>query len=103
MGIQVSSTRVQRYGEALVRSGVVGKIREVHTFSNKSWGDDKPLPTESDAVPAPLNWDDWLGVSSERPFKKTVYHLSLWRRRINFGMGTLGDMGSHMYSTLYRS
>ena len=44
MGIQVSSTRPQRYGEALVRSGIVGKIREVHTFSNKSWGDDKPLP-----------------------------------------------------------
>ena len=44
MGIQVSSTRIQRYGEALVRSGIVGKIREVHTFSNKSWGDDKPLP-----------------------------------------------------------
>ena len=44
MGIQVSSSRAQRYGEALVRSGIVGKIREVHTFSNKSWGDDKPLP-----------------------------------------------------------
>lgn len=28
MGIQVSSSREQRYGEALVRSGVVGKIRE---------------------------------------------------------------------------
>jgi len=44
MGIQVSSSRSQRFGEALVRSGIVGKIREVHTFSNKSWGDDKPLP-----------------------------------------------------------
>ena len=44
MGIQVSSNRSQRFGEALVRSGIVGKIREVHTFSNKSWGDDKPLP-----------------------------------------------------------
>ena len=43
MGIQVSSMRAQRYGEALVRSGIVGKIREVHTFSNKSWGDEGPL------------------------------------------------------------
>ena len=40
MGIQVSSAEGQRYGEWLVRSGVVGKIREVHTFSTKSWGDD---------------------------------------------------------------
>jgi predicted dehydrogenase len=103
MGIQVSSSRSQRFGEALVRSGIVGKIREVHTFSNKSWGDDKPLPAANDPVPAPLNWDEWLGVSAERPFKKTVYHPGQWRRRIGFGTGTLGDMGCHIYSPPYRA
>ena len=103
MGIQVSSSKSQRFGEALVRSGIVGKIREVHTFSNKSWGDDKPLPSETNPVPAPLNWDDWLGVSSERPFKKEVYHPGQWRRRIGFGTGTLGDMGCHIYSPPYRA
>jgi len=103
MGIQVSSTRAQRYGEALVRSGIVGKIREVHTFSNKSWGDDKPLPEGVDPVPAPLDWEGWLGVSAERAFKRTVYHPSEWRRRIGFGTGTLGDMGCHIYSPPYRA
>ena len=39
------------------------RFEEVHTFSNKSWGDDKPLPDAVDPVPAPLDWDDWLGVS----------------------------------------
>lgn len=103
MGIQVSSSRAQRYGEALVRSGIVGKVREVHTFSNKSWGDDKPLPEESDPVPAPLDWDEWLGVSAVRPFKRTVYHPGQWRRRVGFGTGTLGDMGCHIYSPPYRA
>ena len=103
MGIQVSSSRAQRYGEALVRSGIVGKVREVHTFSNKSWGDDKPLPVEIDPVPAPLDWDAWLGPSAERPFKKTVYHPGQWRRRVGFGTGTLGDMGCHIYSPPYRA
>jgi predicted dehydrogenase len=103
MGIQVSSSRAQRYGEALVRSGIVGKVREVHTFSNKSWGDDKPLPEESDFVPAPLDWDGWLGVSSVRPFKRTAYHPGEWRRRVGFGTGTLGDMGCHIYSPPYRA
>jgi predicted dehydrogenase len=103
MGIQVSSARVQRYGEALVRSGIVGKIREVHTFSNKSWGDDKPLPDSVDYVPAPFDWDGWLGVSEARPFKKGVYHPGEWRRRIGFGTGTLGDMGCHIYSPPYRA
>jgi hypothetical protein len=103
MGIQVSSSRVQRSGEALVRSGIVGKIREVHTFSNKSWGDDKPIPEQTDPVPAPFNWDDWLGVSTARPFKRAVYHPSQWRRRVGFGTGTLGDMGCHIYSPPYRA
>jgi hypothetical protein len=103
MGIQVSSTKGQRYGEALVRSGIIGKIREVHTFSNKSWGDEKPLPESVDPVPAPLDWDGWLGVSEPRPFKRAVYHPSEWRRRIGFGTGTLGDMGCHIYSPPYRA
>jgi predicted dehydrogenase len=103
MGIQVSSTRGQRFGEALVRSGIVGKIREVHTFSNKSWGDDKALPEATDPVPAPLDWEGWLGVSADRPFKRTVYHPSEWRRRVGFGTGTLGDMGCHIYSPPYRA
>jgi predicted dehydrogenase len=103
MGIQVSSSRPQRYGEALVRSGIVGKIREVHTFSNKNWGDDKPLPEAVDPVPAAFDWDDWLGVSAARPFKRGVYHPGEWRRRVGFGTGTLGDMGCHIYSPPYRA
>ena len=103
MGIQVSSSRQQRYGEALVRSGIVGKIREVHTFSNKSWGDDKPLPEATDPVPAPLDWDEWLGVSGAATVQEG--RVSPWRmaRRIGFGTGTLGDMGCHIYSPPYRA
>jgi predicted dehydrogenase len=103
MGIQVSSTRAQRYGEALVQSGIVGKIRDVHTFSNKSWGDDKPVPEATDPVPAPFDWDGWLGASAVRPFKRNVYHPGEWRRRVGFGTGTLGDMGCHIYSPPYRA
>jgi predicted dehydrogenase len=103
MGIQVSSSRAQRYGEALVRSGIVGKIREVHTFSNKSWGDDKPLPATVDPVPPTLDWDEWVGVSAPRPFKRGAYHPGEWRKRVGFGTGTLGDMGCHIYSPPYRA
>jgi predicted dehydrogenase len=103
MGIQVSSSEAQRYGEWLVRSGVVGKIRAVHTFSNKSWGDDKALPDAVDQVPPTLDWDQWLGVAGPRPFKRSVYHPGHWRRRVGFGTGTLGDMGCHIYSPPYRA
>ena len=103
MGIQVSSSRGQRYGEALVRSGIVGKIREVHTFSNKNWGDDKPIGEAVDPVPAAFDWDGWLGVSAPRRFKSGAYHPGEWRRRVGFGTGTLGDMGCHIYSPPYRA
>jgi predicted dehydrogenase len=103
MGIQVSSTIPQRYGEAVLQSGLVGKVREVHTFSNKNWGDDKPIGPSTDPIPAPLNWDEWLGVSSPRPFKSAAYHPGEWRRRVGFGTGTLGDMGCHIYSPPYRA
>ena len=65
MGIQVSSTRIQRYGEALVRSGIVGKIREVHTFSNKSWGDDKPLAGSDGLRPGAVRLE-WLARGQRR-------------------------------------
>jgi len=103
MGIQVSSTIPQRYGEAVLQSGLVGKVREVHTFSNKNWGDDKAIGPSTDPVPAPLNWDGWLGVSNPRPFKSAAYHPGEWRRRVGFGTGTLGDMGCHIYSPPYRA
>ena len=103
MGIQVSSQQDQRYGEWLVRSGIVGKIREVHTFSNKNWGDDKPLRDGVDQVPPTLDWNQWLGVADPRPFRRNVYHPGEWRRRIGFGTGTLGDMGCHIYSPPYRA
>jgi predicted dehydrogenase len=103
MGIQVSSSKTQLYGEALVRSGIVGKIKEVHTFSNKNWGDEKTLVAARDPVPAPLDWDGWVGVSTPRPFIKGAYHPGEWRRRVGFGTGTLGDMGCHIYSPPYRA
>jgi len=102
MGIQISSHPTQLATEAMIRTGVVGKIREVHTFCDKTWGDMSPIPPGSDPIPESLNWDFWLGVSEKRPFKKDVYHPGNWRKRVGFGTGTLGDMGCHIFSTPIR-
>jgi predicted dehydrogenase len=97
MGIQIHSGGQYRTAVQLVRSGVVGRIREVHTWSNKKWGDSAPAPTQVDQVPPGLDWDVWLGVAEERPFVKGAYHPGAWRKRLDFGTGTFGDMGCHIY------
>jgi predicted dehydrogenase len=103
MGIQISSTTPQRLGEAIARSGIVGKIKEVHALCAKSWGDEAPLPEGADPVPPTLNWDWYLGANEPRPFKKGLYHPGNWRKRVGFGTGTLGDMGCHIFSPPYRA
>ena len=102
MGIQISSHPTQLATELMIRSGVIGKVREVHTFCNKTWGDTSPIPAGSDPVPESLDWDMWLGVGEKRPYKTDVYHPGNWRKRVGFGTGTLGDMGCHIFSTPIR-
>jgi predicted dehydrogenase len=102
MGIQISSHETQLVTEQLIRDGVVGKIREVHTFCDKTWGDPNPIPEGADPVPDTLDWDGWIGVGEPRPYKANVYHPGNWRKRIGYGTGTLGDMGCHIFSTPLR-
>jgi predicted dehydrogenase len=102
MGVQVHSAQEYRLAVRLVQDGAVGRIREVHTWSNKKWGDPNPRPDRKDAVPASLNWDLWLGIAAERPFiGGQYYHPSNWRRRLDFGTGTFGDMGCHIYDPVF--
>jgi predicted dehydrogenase len=102
MGIQISSHPTQLATELMIRSGVIGKVREVHTFCNKTWGDMDPVPPGADPIPASLDWEGWLGVGEKRPYKEGLYHPGNWRKRAGFGTGTLGDMGCHIFSTPIR-
>lgn len=102
MGIQISSHPSQTTTEALLRSGAIGKVKEIHTFCDKTWGDMEPIPSGKDPVPEGLNWDLWIGIAEPRPYKTGVYHPGNWRKRVGFGTGTLGDMGCHIFSTPIR-
>jgi predicted dehydrogenase len=104
MGIQVHSSNEYRMAVRLVQDGAIGPVKEVHTWSNKKWGDPSPRPETSDAPPASLNWDQWLGVAPERPFiGGGYYHPGNWRKRLDFGTGTFGDMGCHIYDPIFKA
>ena len=104
MGIQVHSSFYYRMAVRLLQDGEIGKVREVHSWCNKSWGDVSPRPQLSDPVPAGFDWDLWLGVCAARPFiGNQYYHPGNWRKRLDFGTGTLGDMGCHIFDPIFES
>jgi len=103
MGIQNQSSLTYRLATSFVQSGILGKVSKVHVWSFKNWGyDGAPYPGK-DSVPEGLDWNLWLGTATTRPFLKGKYHSSNWRKIIDFGCGTLGDMGVHIFDTPYRA
>ena len=104
MGIQIHSSPEYRTAVKLVQDGVIGKIKEVHTWSSKAWGDVGEKPERTDAAPEGLDWDRWLGGCAERPFiGQGWYHPGNWRKRLDFGTGTFGDMGCHIYDPVFKA
>lgn len=97
MGIQLHSTGAYRLVPAFIRSGRIGRIKEVHSWSFKDWGGRSEwIEPASHEVPENLNWDAWVGVSPWHDFARDRYHPGNWRRWMDFGCGTQGDMAPHM-------
>lgn len=103
MGIQVHSFYDYKLATLLIQSGIIGKVHTVRAWSPKNWGYDGKLPEGSDPVPENLDWNLWLGTSNERPYKNEMYHPANWRKLVDYGCGTLGDMGVHIFDTPYNA
>ena len=100
MGTQIHSHTDYRTAVNLIQSGVIGKVREVHSWSHKTWGFDGPDPMPNE-VPAQLDWNLWLGTAPERPYSDKQYHPADWRRWYDFGCGTMGDMAIHILDPVF--
>ncbi|MDH3585161.1 MAG: gfo/Idh/MocA family oxidoreductase, partial [Phycisphaerae bacterium] len=67
-----------------------------------NWGGGN-RPDGSDPIPPNLDWESWIGTAPMRPYKSRVYHPGQWRRWLDFGTGTFGDMGCHIYDPVYNA
>jgi len=82
--------------------GAIGPVREVHNWSSRPfWAQAVERPKDTEPVPEGLDWDLWLGPSPTRPFNH-AYLPFAWRGWIDFGCGSLGDMGSYSFDTIFR-
>ena len=119
MGNQGSSAKTFRRGVEVIRSGLIGDVREVHVWTNRPvWPQghftDAAVKGPADPIPDGFDWDLWLGTAKPRDFRLAypagtpqserggVYHRFNWRSFYDFGTGALGDMACHLMNLPFR-
>jgi hypothetical protein len=109
MGNQGHAGQGNRRVVEWVRAGVLGEIKEVHTWTNRPiWPQGKIGPFKEAQAPENLNWDAWLGVAPMRPYfvgddGKSPVHPFKWRGWFDYGCGAVGDMGCHTWDSVWWS
>jgi predicted dehydrogenase len=82
--------------------GAIGPVRHVMNWSSRPfWPQGLERPKEADPVPEGLDWDSWLGPAPQRAYNH-AYLPFVWRGWYDFGCGSLGDMGSYSFDTIFR-
>ncbi len=100
MGNQGTASSELRRAAAVVKSGALGTVKEVHVWTNRPiWPQGGPRP-KSVACPAHVKWNLWLGPAPVRPYANG-YHTFAWRGWWDFGTGALGDMACHTVNMPY--
>lgn len=105
MGNQIQSHEAYRTAVAWVHGGLIGKVKEVHSWQGGSpaWPRAIDRPSGSDPIPPHVNWELWQGVAAERPYKEGLYHPFNWRGWQAYGTGQLGDFGCHILDPVFKS
>ena len=97
MGNQGHANEGNRVVVEYVRSGMLGEITEVHTWTNRPiWPQGIKQRPPSETVPDGLDWEAWLGPAPFRDYHKGL-HSFAWRGWFDFGCGAIGDMGCHTW------
>lgn len=101
MGNQGTAGNPLREAAAIVKSGALGAIKEVHVWTNRPiWPQGEARPTKEQTPPPHVNWEMFLGPAPYRPYAD-IYHPFKWRGWWDFGTGALGDMACHTFNMPY--
>jgi predicted dehydrogenase len=95
MGNQGTAETGFREGVELLRSGIVGPIKEILVWTNRPiWPQGISRPKETHGIPNHVRWYEFLGPAHDRPYH-SEYQPFNWRGWLDFGTGALGDMACH--------
>ncbi len=96
MGNQAHAGEPIRRAVELIRAGLIGKVKEVHTWTNRPiWPQGMSTMPKARPIPNSLDWYLWLGPAPDRPYHPSYCPFN-WRGWWDFGTGALGDMGCHI-------
>lgn len=84
-------------GMEFLKSGKVGKIREVKAFVNYNFG--KGRLEEQVNPPQGLDWDFWCGMAPLVPYNPSI-HPRGFRQYMEFANGMIGDWGPHWFDQI---
>jgi len=101
MGNQAHAENHMRRVIELLRSGILGEIREIHAWTNRPiWPQGFEKPPVAEPVPAWLDWEQWVGPA---PFVDYSFKIAPfnWRGWWHYGTGALGDMACHIMDMGY--
>ena len=107
MGNQGAAKDEARRQVEYIRSGLLGRVKEVHFYTDRPiWPQGLGRPTKEAPPPKNINWDVWLGPAPARPYHvddkgESVYLPFKWRGWWDFGTGALGDMACHIMNTAF--
>ena len=94
VGLQRRSTpHLIEMKRQMIDSGELGEIAQVDIFSYYGGGD---LFQEACSPPDGFDYEMWTGPAPMRPFHPVVADRG-WRQFMEYGNGTVGDMGVHMF------
>jgi hypothetical protein len=90
----------------MVRDGAIGELQSAVAWGNRKIPRDGYFPAQG-KPPAGLHWDLWLGPSPERPYHPDYFaggpgaNCLQWNMFWDWGLGQIGDMGSHMMDMVW--
>ena len=102
MGNQGRSSDEIRKLKEWIDDDAIGPVRELLAWTDRPIGGHawdtfavKAKSKEKPPIPEGLDWDLWLGPAQYRDYHPDYHPLS-WRAWIDFGTGSMGDMGCHI-------
>jgi hypothetical protein len=100
--VQSSGTEGARSTSELLRTGVIGPVRELHIWcDHPKYPCIVPRPKEEQTPPPGMDWDLWIGPAPYRPYH-SCYHPGTWRSWWDFGSGAVGDMCCHTFHVYFK-